>query len=59
MWHLFILKRCMSDHIQGINRIYAIIWDVEKSLRQVLHHIQMQINLFCYVSVQLFILILC
>lgn len=46
MCHSFLLKRYMNVHILGINLTYAIIWDVEKSLRQVLYHIQMHLNLF-------------
>lgn len=49
----------MNDHILGINLTYVIIWDVEKSLQQVLYHIQTHFNVFRYYSVQLVILILC
>lgn len=52
MCHLFLLKRYMNDHILGINLTYVIIWDVEKSLQQVLYCIQTHFNvlLFCTVS---------
>lgn len=53
MCHLFLLKRYMNVHILEINPTYVIIWDVEKSLQQVLYHIQAHPNflsIFYYYS---------